>query len=141
MKFAKRQTHSCESLKKQLSHIPWYFFRFAFAHETRSWSQEQPNRGIRGSLSGDIVPYIFGYPLAQGDSEERLYSGFNSDDKGISKVMMHYVSNFVKSGDPAKPNPMSKNFPMGDVFHSTAWPQFDQPNREAYLEISKCINT
>ncbi|CAP27658.1 Protein CBR-NLG-1 [Caenorhabditis briggsae] len=125
------RSHSPDEVRKEAN-----TFMFAFAHETRSWSQEQPNSGIRGSLSGDIVPYVFGYPLAQGDSEERLYSGFNSDDKGISKVMMHYVSNFVKSGDPSKPNPMSKNFPMGDVFHSTAWPQFDQPNREAYLEIT-----
>eukprot|EP00081_Caenorhabditis_elegans_P007615 NP_001257224.1 Neuroligin-1 [Caenorhabditis elegans] len=125
------RSHSADEVRKEAN-----TFMFAFAHETRSWSQEQPNSGIRGSLSGDIVPYIFGYPLAQGDSEERLYSGFNTDDKGISKVMMHYVSNFVKSGDPSKPNPMSKNFPMGDVFHSTAWPQFDQPNREAYLEIT-----
>uniref|UniRef100_A0A1I7V3L8 COesterase domain-containing protein n=1 Tax=Caenorhabditis tropicalis TaxID=1561998 RepID=A0A1I7V3L8_9PELO len=125
------RSHSADEVRKEAN-----TFMFAFAHETRSWTQEQPNNGIRGSFSGDIVPYIFGYPLAQGDSEEKLYSGFNSDDKGISKVMMHYVSNFVKSGDPSKPSPMSKNFPMGDVFHSTAWPQFDQPNREAYLEIT-----
>ncbi|CAB3400756.1 unnamed protein product [Caenorhabditis bovis] len=111
-------------------------FMFAFAHETRSWMQEQPNNGIRGSLSGDIVPYIFGYPLFQGNNDNMLYSGFNSDDKGISKVMMHYISNFVKSGDPSKPQSMAKNFPMGESFHSTAWPQFDQPNREAYLEIT-----
>uniref|UniRef100_A0A8R1HPQ8 COesterase domain-containing protein n=1 Tax=Caenorhabditis japonica TaxID=281687 RepID=A0A8R1HPQ8_CAEJA len=125
------RAHSSDEVRKEAN-----TFMFAFAHETRSWAQEQPNSGIRGSLSGDIVPYIFGYPLAQVDSEERLYSGFNNDDKGISKVIMHYISNFVKSGDPSKPGPMSKNFPMGDMFHSVAWPQFDQPNREAYLEIT-----
>lgn len=49
---------------------------------------------------------------------------------------MHYIANFVKSGDPSKPLQMSKNFPLSDAFSSTAWPQFDQPNREAYLEIT-----
>ncbi|KAK6036755.1 hypothetical protein COOONC_25740 [Cooperia oncophora] len=112
-------------------------FRFVFGHETRSWMNEQPNSGLRGSLTGDHIPYIFGYPLATGDSEEKLYSGFSAEDRGISQVMMHYVANFVKSGDPSKPASMQKSFPMGDAFHSTAWPQFDQPNREAYLEISK----
>lgn len=111
-------------------------FMFTFGHETRAWMKEQPNSGVRGSLSGDIVPYIFGYPLSNSNTDEQLYSGFNNDDRGIAKVMMHYVSNFVKSGDPAKPQPLSKNFPMGDAFHSTAWPQFNQPNREAYLEIT-----
>ncbi|CAI5455616.1 unnamed protein product [Caenorhabditis angaria] len=123
--------HSTDDVRKEAS-----TFMFAFDHETKAWMDEQPNNGIRGSLSGDIVPYIFGYPLIQGDSENRLYSGFNSDDKGISKVMMHYISNFVKSGDPLKPQPLAKNFPMGDAFYSSAWPQFDQPSRESYLEIT-----
>uniref|UniRef100_A0A1I7X5E6 COesterase domain-containing protein n=1 Tax=Heterorhabditis bacteriophora TaxID=37862 RepID=A0A1I7X5E6_HETBA len=69
-------------------------------------------------------------------SQFQLYSGFNADDKGISKVMMYYLANFVKSGDPSKPSSIPKNFPMGEVFYSTAWPQFDEPNREAYLEIT-----
>ncbi|PAV75764.1 hypothetical protein WR25_11712 isoform C [Diploscapter pachys] len=85
-------------------------YMFTFAHETRTVMQEQPNSG--------------------------LYSGFNADDRGISRVMMHYIANFVKSGDPSKPLQMSKNFPLSDAFSSTAWPQFDQPNREAYLEIT-----
>ncbi|VDM62007.1 unnamed protein product [Angiostrongylus costaricensis] len=111
-------------------------FMFVFGHETRSWMNEQPNSGLRGSLTGDHIPYIFGYPLISADREEKLYFGFNAEDRGISQVMMHYVANFVKSGDPSKPLPMLKSFPMGDAFHSTAWPQFDQPNREAYLEIT-----
>ncbi|CAD6187188.1 unnamed protein product [Caenorhabditis auriculariae] len=123
--------HNSDEVRKEAN-----TFMFAFAHETRTWMQEQPNSGIRGSLSGDIVPYLFGYPLATGDNDDRLYAGFNNDDRGISKVIMHYISSFVKTGDPSKPHGVPKNFPMGDVFHSTAWPQFDQPNREAYLEIT-----
>lgn len=59
---------------------------------------EQPNSGVRGALSGDHLPYILGYPLSNNEKEDKLYSGFNTDDKGISRVMIHYVSNFVKSG-------------------------------------------
>nr|CDJ80083.1 Carboxylesterase domain containing protein [Haemonchus contortus] len=123
--------HSADEVRKEAS-----TFMFVFGHETRSWMNEQPNSGLRGSLTGDHIPYIFGYPLAGGDSEEKLYAGFSAEDRGISQVMMHYVANFVKSGDPSKPAMMRKSFPMGDAFHSTAWPQFDQPNREAYLEIT-----
>ncbi|ETN71385.1 hypothetical protein NECAME_04681, partial [Necator americanus] len=117
-------THCIESL------------RFVFGHETRSWMNEQPNSGLRGSLSGDHIPYIFGYPLANSDKEEKLFSGFNAEDRGVSEVLMHYIANFVKSGDPSKPSSIPKSLLMGDAFHSTAWPQFDQPNREAYLEIA-----
>lgn len=123
--------HSADEVRKEAN-----TFMFVFGHETRSWMNEQPNSGLRGSLTGDHIPYIFGYPLATGDKEDKLYSGFSAEDRGISQVMMHYVANFVKSGDPSKPNSMQKSFPMGDAFHATAWPQFDEPNREAYLEIT-----
>ncbi|VDM82390.1 unnamed protein product [Strongylus vulgaris] len=123
--------HSADEVRKEAN-----TFMFVFGHETRSWMNEQPNSGLRGSLSGDHIPYIFGYPLANSDKEEKLFSGFSAEDRGISQVLMHYVANFVKSGDPSKPTPMPKSFPMGDAFHATAWPQFDQPNREAYLEIT-----
>ncbi|KJH41052.1 Carboxylesterase [Dictyocaulus viviparus] len=165
--------HSADEVRREAN-----TFMFVFGHETRSWMNEQPNSGLRGSLTGDHIPYIFGYPLISRDKEEKvwqelfkteisyhfvtlfyqsfitilvilppyfsfnsllsfkLYFGFNAEDRGISEVLMHYVANFVKSGDPTKPVLMSKSVPMGDAFHSTAWPQFDQPNREAYLEIT-----
>ncbi|VDM38386.1 unnamed protein product [Toxocara canis] len=111
-------------------------FMFVFSHETRQWMDEQPNSGIRGSISGDHIPYILGYPLSNKNKEEQLYSGFNTEDRGIARVMMHFVSNFVKSGDPLKPVSLAADFPIEERFHGTAWPQFNQANREAYLEIS-----
>uniref|UniRef100_A0A915A7H0 Carboxylesterase type B domain-containing protein n=1 Tax=Parascaris univalens TaxID=6257 RepID=A0A915A7H0_PARUN len=111
-------------------------FMFVFSHETRQWLDEQPNSGIRGSISGDHIPYILGYPLSNKNKEEQLYSGFNADDRGVARVMMHFISNFVKSGDPSKPVLLSSDFPIEERFHSTAWPQFNQVNREPYLEIS-----
>ncbi|GMT04214.1 hypothetical protein PENTCL1PPCAC_26388, partial [Pristionchus entomophagus] len=110
-------------------------FFFHFGHETRSWSAEQANSGIRGSFSGDHIPYILGYPLSRKDNDENLYYGFDSDDRGLSRVMMNYVSNFVKSGDPQMPTKMSKQSGMEETFARVAWPQYNQMNREAYLEI------
>ena len=49
---------------------------------------------------------------------------------------MHYISNFVKSGDPTKPNQLQVQSPIEDRFHSTPWPQFNPASREAYLEIT-----
>uniref|UniRef100_A0AC34Q1P8 Carboxylesterase type B domain-containing protein n=1 Tax=Panagrolaimus sp. JU765 TaxID=591449 RepID=A0AC34Q1P8_9BILA len=111
-------------------------FFFVFSHETKAWTKEQPNSGVRGSLSLDHLPYIMGYPLSSRFKEDQLYFGFNNDDKNIARVMMHYVSNFVKSGDPSKPNQLSTQTTIEDRFHATAWPQFSQASREAYLEIS-----
>uniref|UniRef100_A0A7E4V8S3 COesterase domain-containing protein n=1 Tax=Panagrellus redivivus TaxID=6233 RepID=A0A7E4V8S3_PANRE len=112
-------------------------FFFVFGHETRAFSKEQPGNGIRGSLSEDHVPYIMGYPLSAQSGDAQLYTGgFNNDDKNIARIMMHYVSNFVKSGDPSKPTPMSTQTSIEDRFHSTPWPQFSQASREAFLEIT-----
>uniref|UniRef100_A0A1I7XXL4 COesterase domain-containing protein n=1 Tax=Steinernema glaseri TaxID=37863 RepID=A0A1I7XXL4_9BILA len=144
--------HSLEDVPKASN-----TFLFVFAHETRAWLKEQPNSGLRGSLSGDHVPYILGYPLSNKNREEMVYNGFSADDKGLSRVMMHYISNFVKSGaddkglsrvmmhyisnfvksgDPSKPMPMSTATTMEDRFHSTAWPAYSPATREAYLEIT-----
>ncbi|VDN19478.1 unnamed protein product [Gongylonema pulchrum] len=70
-------------------------FMFLFAHESKRTSEEFIESGIRGSISGDHIPYILGYPLKK---EDELYSGFTPEDQMISRVMMHYISNFVKSG-------------------------------------------
>uniref|UniRef100_A0A914BUN4 Carboxylesterase type B domain-containing protein n=1 Tax=Acrobeloides nanus TaxID=290746 RepID=A0A914BUN4_9BILA len=111
-------------------------FFFVFGHETRAWVKEQPNSGIRGSFTEDHVPYILGYPLSMQNREDQLFSGFTGEDKGISRVMMHYVSNFVKSGDPSKPLHITTQTTIEERFHSTPWPQFSQASREAYLEIT-----
>ncbi|VDK75259.1 unnamed protein product [Litomosoides sigmodontis] len=109
-------------------------FMFLFAHESKSAAAgEAIESGIRGSVSGDHIPYIFGYPLNKDDD---LYSGFTNEDQMISRIMMHYVSNFVKSGDPTKPVQLQAMTPIAERFHSAAWPQLTQRNREPYLEIT-----
>ncbi|MCP9257032.1 Neuroligin-1 [Dirofilaria immitis] len=108
-------------------------FMFLFAHESKSMEEERMASGIQGSISGDHIPYIFGYPLYK---EDDLYSGFTIEDQMISRVMMHYISNFVKSGDPIKPVQLQAITSIAERFHSVAWPQLTQRNREPYLEIT-----
>uniref|UniRef100_A0A0N4ZRS0 COesterase domain-containing protein n=1 Tax=Parastrongyloides trichosuri TaxID=131310 RepID=A0A0N4ZRS0_PARTI len=111
-------------------------FFFLFSYETKAWTKEYPTNGIRGSLTGDHVPYILGYPLLSKKSERSIYSGFNKDDRDMSKVMMNYVSNFIKSGDPTKPRSFNRDSSTEIRFENIIWPQFNQANREAYLDIS-----
>ncbi|CAG9535697.1 unnamed protein product [Cercopithifilaria johnstoni] len=108
-------------------------FMFLFAHESKSVTEETIASGIRGSISGDQIPYIFGYPL---DKYDDLYSGFTNEDQMISRAMMYYISNFVKSGDPTKSVQLQTIKPIAERFHSTTWPQLTQRNREPYLEIT-----
>jgi hypothetical protein len=62
-------------------------------------------------------------------------SGYTADDRAISRVMMNYVANFVRSGDPTKPRPRSAESSIEDRFYGTPWPQYSQATREAYMEI------
>lgn len=49
-----------------------------------------------GSLRGDDIPYLLGLPLVGGDP---LYPGnYTRVDAGVSETMLHFVSNFAKSG-------------------------------------------
>jgi neuroligin len=75
-------------------------FVYVFAHETRSWDRGDSATRIRGAITGEDLPYILGYPLwNKRDADDFLYpSQFSSEDSAMSRVMMRYVSNFVKSG-------------------------------------------
>uniref|UniRef100_A0AC35UI29 COesterase domain-containing protein n=1 Tax=Rhabditophanes sp. KR3021 TaxID=114890 RepID=A0AC35UI29_9BILA len=109
-------------------------FFFVFGHETKGWSKEHPTNGIRGSLTGDHVPYILGYPLSN-HHIDNLYTSFSNEDKEMSKCMMTYVTNFIKTGDPTKPRILSKDSNIESKFQNIIWPQFNQGTREAYLDI------
>uniref|UniRef100_A0A0K0E037 COesterase domain-containing protein n=1 Tax=Strongyloides stercoralis TaxID=6248 RepID=A0A0K0E037_STRER len=111
-----------------------YFFLFSY--ETKSWTKEYATNGIRGSLTGDHIPYILGYPLLDKRNDQSIYSGFSNKDKNIAKIMMNYIGNFVKSGDPTKPKSFNRDSSIEVRFENIIWPQFNQANREAYLEIT-----
>uniref|UniRef100_A0A0N5AJH8 COesterase domain-containing protein n=1 Tax=Syphacia muris TaxID=451379 RepID=A0A0N5AJH8_9BILA len=120
--------------------------RFVFTHETKSQMKEKPNSGIFGSITGDHIPYIFGYPLLNFEEQVnsdlfvlrilKLYSDFTEIDKGISRVMMNYISNFVRSGDPSKPQDLTPLSSVEEKYGHVPWLQFNQANRESYIEIA-----
>ncbi|VDD96747.1 unnamed protein product [Enterobius vermicularis] len=109
-------------------------YMFVFTHETKSQMKEKPNSGIIGSITGDHLPYIFGYPLW--NAEGKLYYDFSEIDKGISRVMMNYISNFVRSGDPSKPQDISPVTAVEEKYGHVPWLPFNQANREPYIEIA-----
>uniref|UniRef100_A0A915MHX9 Carboxylesterase type B domain-containing protein n=1 Tax=Meloidogyne javanica TaxID=6303 RepID=A0A915MHX9_MELJA len=117
-------------------------FFFVFTHETNAWMKEQPNSGLQGSFTGDHLPYILGHPftaggdLSDGSLSTNKLLQFSPEDKQISRVMMTFMANFVKSGDPTRPLPMSSQSNIEDRFQGLPWPQFSSQTREAYLEIS-----
>ncbi|XP_035716581.1 neuroligin-1-like [Folsomia candida] len=62
-----------------------------------------------GSLEGDIVPYVMGLPvtnnipalgLNQHISPFAALANFSKQDAFVAEMLLHYVANFVKSGDP-----------------------------------------
>uniref|UniRef100_A0A1I8BGX7 COesterase domain-containing protein n=1 Tax=Meloidogyne hapla TaxID=6305 RepID=A0A1I8BGX7_MELHA len=116
-------------------------FFFVFAHETNTWMKEQPNSGLQGSFTGDHLPYILGHPFTAGEAIDGSISTnkllqFSPEDKQICRVMMTFMANFVKSGDPTRPLPISSQSNVEDRFQGLPWPQFSSQAREAYLEIS-----
>jgi len=66
--------------------------------------KEQPNSGLQGSFTGDHLPYILGHPftaggdLSDGSLSTNKLLQFSPEDKQISRVMMTFMANFVKSG-------------------------------------------
>uniref|UniRef100_A0A183CAU1 COesterase domain-containing protein n=1 Tax=Globodera pallida TaxID=36090 RepID=A0A183CAU1_GLOPA len=109
---------------------------FVFAHEA---SQDQPSSGLRGSFTGDHLPYILGTPLIEDwlRNGEENHQQFSAEDMQLSRVMITYVTNFVKSGDPTRPQPMLPLSSLEDRFQGIPWPQFSASTREAYMEITK----
>ena len=70
---------------------------FVFSHQTPAWDHSSLPTG---AVTGEEIPYIFGYPLWKAEHMNELpYVGvYTPDDKTISEAMMRYVSNFVISG-------------------------------------------
>ncbi|XP_038109735.1 neuroligin-1 isoform X2 [Culex quinquefasciatus] len=66
-----------------------YFLHFRH----QSGEREFPQRG--GSVRGEDVPFTFGLPLSP------LFStNYTEDDIQISRILVRYLTNFAKTGDP-----------------------------------------
>ncbi|KAG5870537.1 hypothetical protein JTB14_011947 [Gonioctena quinquepunctata] len=69
-------------------------FFLHFQHH--SGNSDLPMRS--GSVRGDEIPYILGLPLIGGGPLSS--KNFSHNDVSVSKTLIHYISNFVKNGDP-----------------------------------------
>ncbi|KAK6056224.1 hypothetical protein COOONC_06271 [Cooperia oncophora] len=96
------------------------------ADEVRIWTRNSfmderatQFRGLRGSLTGDHIPYIFfviRWPLAI--VKKKLYSGFSAEDRGISQrpvkasvyaeIVPLWVTRFIRQHGPSLINQIAK---------------------------------
>ncbi|XP_070552581.1 uncharacterized protein [Ptychodera flava] len=78
-----------------------------------------------GALQGDDVRLVLGEPF-QALNRPQTFS-FNNEERHLSMVMMKYISQFVKTGNPN----------VAHTEQSTEWPQFTFSEKK-YLELDIC---
>ncbi|XP_017760218.1 PREDICTED: neuroligin-1-like [Eufriesea mexicana] len=92
--------------------------------------------GDRPSQRGEEVPYLLGIPLLRGDASASLsHANYTIADENLSKLLVHYLANFVRRGDPNGVNPLksgSDGLPTSPPF----WDSYDSIN-QLYLEAGR----
>ncbi|XP_046737467.1 neuroligin-2-like isoform X3 [Diprion similis] len=103
-----------------------YFFHF------------QP--GDRVSLKGDELPYLLGVPLLRGEptaSALATRTNFTTADETLSRLLVHYLANFVRRGDPNGASPLNSAETLL-VSSPPFWDSYDSIN-QLYLEASSRV--
>ncbi|XP_076244904.1 neuroligin-4, X-linked isoform X2 [Calliopsis andreniformis] len=93
--------------------------------------------GDRPSQRGEEVPYLLGIPLLRGEAVSPLFAhaNYTSADEDLSKLLVHYLANFVRRGDPNGVSPLSSGsdgLPTSPPF----WDSYDSIN-QLYLEAGR----
>ncbi|XP_034173229.1 neuroligin-1 [Osmia lignaria lignaria] len=93
--------------------------------------------GDRPSQRGEEVPYLLGIPLLRGEVVSVLFAPTNYTlvDENLSKLLVHYLANFVRRGDPNGVSPLtsgSDGLPNSPPF----WDSYDSIN-QLYLEAGR----
>ncbi|XP_068621382.1 neuroligin-1-like [Battus philenor] len=100
-------------------------------------SQEKDYPQRPGSVHGEELPYYLGVPLAQAHHQQN----FTQQEQRVSRICMHYISNFVRHGNPndpsATPPPTTL---LGETPHlgpdqMLYWDTYDTIN-QLYMEMS-----
>ncbi|KAG8285123.1 Carboxylesterase [Homalodisca vitripennis] len=99
-------------------------FFLHFCHQ--STERDFPQRA--GSVRGEDVPYVLGLPLVGG--EPFFPHNYSSQDSAVSKKLIHYLSNFVRRGDPNGAEGNNKHLDEETPF----WDTYDSIN-QLYLEL------
>ncbi|CAG9858434.1 unnamed protein product [Phyllotreta striolata] len=112
-------------------------FFFHFQHH--NGERDVPMRA--GSVRGEDVPYLLGFPITGAG----FYSPYNYtvSDGSISKAMIQYISNFIKTGNPNGDLPHAENQNAIANDKTTAgmpfWDTYDTIN-QFYLEIGSRLD-
>lgn len=97
-----------------------YFYEFGVDVEQHIFATPD---WIKGSNHGDEISYLFCEPLFIFTTKN-----FTEDDKLVSRAVATMWSNFAKSGNPNRPEDVTK-------YIHTTWPEFSVTSQE-YFEIS-----
>lgn len=92
--------------------------------------------GDRPSQRGEEVPYLLGIPLLRGEVTSALFApgNYNETDENLSKLLVHYLANFVRRGDPNGAGPLTTG---SDGLPSPPfWDSYDSIN-QLYLEAGR----
>ncbi|XP_057328114.1 neuroligin-1-like isoform X1 [Microplitis mediator] len=89
--------------------------------------------GDHPSQRGDELPFLLGIPLLRNEPSRWLYSvNYTVEEESISRMLVRYIANFVRRGDPNEGNPTNEKFMKNSPF----WDSYDSIN-QLYLEVSK----
>ncbi|XP_066583919.1 neuroligin-1-like isoform X2 [Prorops nasuta] len=107
--------------------------------------------GDRPSQRGEELPYLLGIPLLRTDPtisstysttsvSSPLHSlstaNYSSPDENLSRLLVHYLANFVKRGDPNGQSPLTAAADGGSLTSPPFWDSYDSIN-QLYLEAGR----
>ncbi|KAL0105708.1 hypothetical protein PUN28_015876 [Cardiocondyla obscurior] len=93
--------------------------------------------GEQPSQKGEEVPYLLGIPLLRGEVTSTLpaFGNYTLADENLSKLLVHYLANFVRRGDPNGASPLSTPLENGLPMSPPFWDSYDSIN-QLYLEAA-----
>ncbi|XP_018392784.1 PREDICTED: neuroligin-1-like [Cyphomyrmex costatus] len=89
------------------------------------------------SQRGEEMPYLLGIPLLRGEvtSAVPAFGNYTPADENLSKLLVHYLANFVRRGDPNGASPLSSGLENGLTTSPPFWDSYDSIN-QLYLEAA-----
>ncbi|XP_025075176.1 neuroligin-1 [Pogonomyrmex barbatus] len=93
--------------------------------------------GEQPSQRGEELPYLLGIPLLRGEVTSALHAfgNYTPADENLSKLLVHYLANFVRRGDPNGVSPLSSGLENGLTMSPPFWDSYDSIN-QLYLEAA-----
>ncbi|KAK0163026.1 hypothetical protein PV327_006740 [Microctonus hyperodae] len=106
--------------------------RLALLHSTSGgrgyFLHFQPNDRL--SQRGEELPYLLGIPLLRSEpSRYSFFGNYTLEDENLSRMLVRYIANFVRRGDPNEDYPSNRDYTKKPPF----WDSYDSIN-QLYLE-------